>query len=131
MAIPSTLNLKRSVATWVIRDRPIARFPISFFIFMNTFFVLLRSLFLSSTFGFLAPVGIIGSTFAGLSLVQHLPELENLGQTGILQVNYFLSAFGSGNPGQGVIVIGLAFALVGALFDAFAFCYHQQFRGLD
>ena len=40
-----------------------------------------------------------------------------------------LAVFGSGNPFEGVIILGLAFALVGFFFDIFNF-YFYRYQGL-
>jgi len=89
----------------------------------------LRSLFLTSLLSFAAPVLLIGGTLMGLSLVGQIPYAEVISRMGAAQMLKFLAVFGSGDAVQGALVIGLTCALVGALFDTYAFYRHQNFRG--
>lgn len=92
---------------------------------------LIRSLFVSTMLSFLAPVGIAASLLLSVFAIRYIPDLEIASRIGVQQINGFLSVFGNGNPIWGILVIGVAFSLVGALFDTFALYHHQQFRGLD
>ncbi len=92
---------------------------------MKTLTAFLRSLLLTSTFSFAAPIVLIGFTFIGLSLIGCVPVIEPLGQVGSGQIVTFLTVFGNGDALEGALVIGLTCGLVGALFDAYAF-YQQH-----
>jgi hypothetical protein len=96
---------------------------------MNILPNFLRSLLLTSLLSFAAPSLPIGFGLAGFSLLGHLPGFRTLGQSGVKHLLQFLSTFGSGRPLQGLLVIGLTCSLVGALFDAYAFCQYQNLGG--
>ncbi len=88
---------------------------------------LVRSLLLSVLMSFVAPILVVGSFFLLCFSVSYLPILESIGSTGTTLIIDFLSVFGTGYPLQGVLVIGLACALVGGLFDLFNFyCYQNM-----
>lgn len=91
----------------------------------------IRSLFVSTLLSFLAPVIGVASLFALAVGIRYIPDLEWIGQVGMQQIGDFLSIFGSGNPVHGVVIIGVAFSLVGGLFDTFALYQHQRFKGID
>lgn len=65
------------------------------------------------------------ATLAGIG---YIPGLAIIGQSGTTQLLQILSVFGSGCPFQGIMVIGFACSLVGALFDAYIF-YRDQILG--
>ncbi|XHX78902.1 MAG: hypothetical protein RBJ76_02915 [Stenomitos frigidus ULC029] len=89
---------------------------------------LVRSLLLTSTFSFAAPMALIGMVLVLLSAIVQIPFAEAIGQTGVAKLLQFLAVFGSGDPFQGALVIGLTCGLVGTLFDAYAFYRHQNLR---
>lgn len=66
---------------------------------------------------------------ASLSILSYIPILEGMGQTGATQIWAFLAIFGNGCPLEGILVIGLACGLVGALFDTYTFYSYQNLRG--
>ncbi|MBD2037217.1 hypothetical protein H6F76_19830 [Leptolyngbya sp. FACHB-321] len=85
-----------------------------------------RSLLLTSTFSFAAPIALIGIILALLSTLEQVPFAEAIGRAGAEKLLQFLAVFGSGDPFQGALVIGLTCSLVGVLFDAYAFYRHQN-----
>ncbi|MCU0566685.1 MAG: hypothetical protein MUF49_08825 [Oculatellaceae cyanobacterium Prado106] len=89
---------------------------------------LLRSLFLTGIFSFLAPVLFIGIILASLVLLSYVPGLELLGKVGLEQVAHFLKVFGSDSALRGLIIIGLVCGGVGILFDTYAFYRYQQLK---
>jgi hypothetical protein len=90
---------------------------------------LLRSLFLTSIFSFLAPVFLIGTILASLVLLGYVPGLEVFGKVGVAQVAQFLKVFGSTSALRGLVTIGVVCSLVGVLFDAYnTFYRHQNLR---
>jgi hypothetical protein len=89
---------------------------------------LLRSLLLSTLFSFTAPVALLGTILLTLYLASYIPWVGFIGQVGSNQMLQFLSIFGSGYPAQGLVIIGIAFAVVGSLFDLFNFYVYQGNR---
>lgn len=87
-----------------------------------------RSLLLTSTFSFAAPIFLIGIGLALLSAIEQVPSLTTIAQVGAAKLLQFLAVFGSGDSFQGALVIGLTCGLVGTLFDAYAFYRHQNWR---
>lgn len=88
----------------------------------------IRSLLLTSTFSFALPIVLIGILLAVLSAIEQIPLVAAIAQVGANKLLQFLAVFGSGDPFQGALVIGLTCGLVGALFDAYAFRRHQNLR---
>lgn len=88
----------------------------------------LRSLVLTVILSFAAPVLLIGTLVTSLWLSSHISGFETISQAAGGQILKFLSVFGSGNPLEGVLVIGLTCGLVGAIFDAYAFYRYQNLR---
>lgn len=88
----------------------------------------LRSLLLTSVLSFVAPILLLGGVLVSLSLIGYIPGLEGSTQLITEQILQFLATFGSGNPFQGLVVIGLTCSLVGALFDTYAFYRYQGLR---
>lgn len=86
----------------------------------------LRSLILTIFLSFAAPIVLMTVLLAALSAVSYVPGLDVPTQTGTTQLLQFLAIFGSGSPLQGMIIIGLACSLVGALFDAYTFYRYQN-----
>ena len=89
----------------------------------------LVSILLTTIISFAVPALVIGLFFTILLVLGYIPGLSFLGQGGIVQISDFLAVFGSGNPFEGVIILGLAFALVGFFFDIFTF-YFYRYQGL-
>lgn len=85
-------------------------------------------LLLTTAFSFVAPVVLIGVILVGLSLVGFVPGLEILCQSGIEGLSKFLETFGDGSPMEGILAIGLTFAVVGAIFDTYASYRYQTMR---
>ncbi|MBD2097858.1 hypothetical protein H6F90_22550 [Trichocoleus sp. FACHB-591] len=88
----------------------------------------LRSLLLTSVLSFTAPLILVGAILVSLSLLGFVPLLESVGATGVKQVLQFLATFGSGQPFQGLVIIGFVCGLVGGLFDTFNFYRYQNLR---
>ncbi len=93
---------------------------------MSIFPNFLRSLLLTSLLSFIAPLLLIGAGLTSCSLIRFVPALQGVGRSGEDQILQFLATFGSGCPFQGFLVIGLAFGLVGALFDTYAAYQHSR-----
>lgn len=72
---------------------------------------------------------LIGVILVGLSLVGFIPGFEVLCQSGIETLAQFLETFGNGSPMEGILAIGFAFAVVGAIFDTYASYRYQTLRG--
>ncbi len=91
---------------------------------------LLRSLVLSTLLSFIAPLVLVGGILTALYATSFVPGIQDLSQSVAGQILRFLAVFGSGYPVQGIFIIGIAFALVGSLFDLFNFLYvYQGTRG--
>ena len=88
----------------------------------------LCSLLLAIVFSFVAPILLVGGVLVSLSLIGYIPGPEGLAESVAEQILHFLATFGSGNPFQGLVVIGLTCSLVGALFDTYAFYRYQSLR---
>ncbi len=73
---------------------------------------------------------LVGGTLAFFILLGFLPGLDDFGQMCDRMILFFLATFGNGNAWEGMIVIGCACALVGALFDTYSFYRHYSFRKL-
>jgi hypothetical protein len=95
---------------------------------MSTLPNLLRSLILTSIFSFLAPVLLIGTMLASLTLIELVPKLEPLGRVGVEQIAHFLAVFGSGSAVRGLLIIGIVVSLVGVLFDTYTFYRLHNYR---
>ena len=93
---------------------------------MSIFPNFLRSLLITSLLSFVAPLLLIGAGLTSCSLLCLVPALQAVGRSGEDQIVQFLATFGSGCPLQGFLVIGLAFGLVGALFDTYAAYQHSR-----
>ncbi len=93
---------------------------------MSIFPNFLRSVLLTSLFSFIAPLLLICAGLTSFSLICLVPALQGVGHSGEEMILQFLATFGSGCPLQGFLVIGVAFGLVGALFDTYAFYQHSR-----
>jgi hypothetical protein len=87
---------------------------------------LLLSVLLTSIFSFLTPILVIGLLWLGFAAISQLPTTSAIGQAGTSEICQFLSTFGSGNPWQGYLIIGLTCSLVGALFDTYVSYHHPR-----
>ena len=83
------------------------------------------SLLLTTTISFAIPALIIGAIFAILLILGYVPGFIWLGHCGVDRVLDFLAVFGTGNPLEGLMILGFAFALVGMLFDLFIFYLYR------
>ncbi|MCD8489628.1 MAG: hypothetical protein LRZ84_23540 [Desertifilum sp.] len=92
---------------------------------MSILLIFIRSLLLTSVLSFLAPSLVFGLIWMSLGVSGRIPGLAALSQTGVTQVQNFLATFGSGQPLEGLLVIGIACSFVGMLFDSYAF-YRDQ-----
>jgi hypothetical protein len=79
----------------------------------------------STVFSFVTPVIIVAGTLAMLHTAGYIPGFSWITQIGTSQIWGFLAVFGSGCPLQGMFTIGIAFAVVGSLFDLFNFSLYQ------
>lgn len=93
---------------------------------MSIFPNFLRSVLLTCLLSFVAPLLLIGVGLTGFALIGFLPVLQGIGHSGEYQILQFLATFGSGCPLQGLLAIGITFALVGALFDTYASCQSSR-----
>lgn len=89
----------------------------------------LRSLLLTIIFSFVTPMFLVGGALGSLFLIGYIPGLQAMGQAIADAILQFLATFGTGNPFQGLVVISLTCASVGALFDTYAFYRYQNLRG--
>lgn len=96
--------------------------------YMSSAPVYLRSLLLASILSFIAPLLFVGSTLLGLVLVSFIPGLDPLSNLGSRLIFTFLETFGNGSALEGLLVIGGACGVVGALFDTYIFYRQHSFR---
>ena len=92
---------------------------------LSTSLVLLRSICVASSLGFLVPVLGVSSVMIGLELGSYLPGVAWVSQACFQGGVDVLATFGAGRPLEGLMVIGGAFALVSALFDGYVI-YRQR-----
>ncbi len=92
---------------------------------LSTALMLLRSLCVASSLGFLVPVIAVGVVMIGLGLGSYLPGVAWVSQACFQGIIDVLATFGAGRPLEGLMVIGGAFALVSALFDGYVI-YRQR-----
>ena len=75
---------------------------------------------------FTAPSLLLGLLFLSLYLLSYFPGLHGFSEFSCDRLLQFLIVFGSGDPWQGLLAIALTSALVGGLFDTYAFYqYHN------
>lgn len=94
---------------------------------MNAISPLFRSLLLTGLFSFAIPSVFIGGGLTSFYLIRQLPTLRGIGQSGAQLILQFLTTFGNGHPFQGLLIIGMAFSLVGVLFESYL--YYLSPRG--
>lgn len=82
---------------------------------------LFRSLFLTIMFSFVIAFLFLGAVWGMFAGVGYIPGLEGIGQAAASAIRAFLQVFGSGSPFDGMLVIGVTFGFVGALFDVYTF----------
>jgi hypothetical protein len=78
---------------------------------------------LSIAASFVAPLLLLAIACSGLQLWTYLPWIGGLGVTVNQGIAGFLTVFGDGSLVQGMLTISIVCAIVGALFDTYAF-YH-------
>lgn len=88
----------------------------------------LRSLALAVFFSGIAPTIPISGFLASTWVISCIPGLESIGQFTTRMLLAFLDTFGSGCAWQGMLIISLVCAFVGALFDIYTF-YSFQSKG--
>ena len=89
----------------------------------------LRSLLTTIIICFLAPLGLVGALMLVLIGISQISPLSPFSQSFIQQIQGFLAVFGSGHALHGLVIIGLASSIAGALFDIFTFYRYQSLRG--
>jgi hypothetical protein len=92
---------------------------------MQLLFTFTRSVLLAAFASFLAPILLLGAAWLGMQLWTYLPGIGSLGLAGNHHIAGFLTVFGNGSPVSGVFTIAIVCALVGVLFDTYAF-YNAQ-----
>jgi hypothetical protein len=92
---------------------------------MHSALSLARSLTVAVCIGFLLPVLGVSFAIIGLGIATYLPGVDWISQVGLQGLMTVLATFGSGDPLEGLMVIGAAFALVSALFDGYV-TYRQR-----
>lgn len=95
---------------------------------MRTISSIFVSLLLTTLIGFATPALVIGLVFSILLVLGYIPGLTIVGHCGTVQILNFLAVFGTGNPFEGVIILGSAFAVVGFLFDMYIL-YFYRYQG--
>jgi hypothetical protein len=80
-----------------------------------------HSLLLAVATSFVAPLLLLAIACFGLHLWTYLPWIGGLGATINQGIAVFLTTFGNGSMIQGVLTISIVCAVVGALFDTYAF----------
>jgi hypothetical protein len=80
-----------------------------------------HSLLLATAASFMAPMMLLAIACLGLQLWTYLPGIGELGAICNHGIAGFLREFGNGSPIQGVLTISLVCAVVGGLFDTYAF----------
>ncbi len=88
----------------------------------------LRSLALTIIFSFVAPVILIGAVLVTLSLMGHVPGLQDITNAIANLILQFLATFGGGSSLEGIIIIGLTCSFVGVLFDIYVHYRDQILR---
>jgi hypothetical protein len=95
---------------------------------MKTVTSFAHSLLLAIAVSFLAPVMLLAIAYAGMQLWTFLPIVGGLGEVVNQGIAGFLIIFGNGSPIQGMLTISIVCAVVGALFDTYAFYRFSSHR---
>ncbi|OCQ96008.1 hypothetical protein BCD64_11645 [Nostoc sp. MBR 210] len=90
----------------------------------------LRSLLVTVIFSFVAPIFLVGGILLLLAVIGYLPGLQTITEASATGILNFLAIFGSGTPLRGLVIIGLTWSFVGALFDSYAY-YRCQILRID
>ncbi|MCC5639491.1 hypothetical protein LC593_27430 [Nostoc sp. CHAB 5844] len=90
----------------------------------------LRSLLVTIIFSFVAPIFLVGGILLLLAVIGYMPGLQTVTEASAAGILHFLAIFGSGTPLHGLLVIGLTWSFVGALFDTYAY-YRCQILRID
>ena len=90
----------------------------------------LRSLLVTVIFSFVAPMFLVGGILLILAVMGYFPGLQTITDASATSILHFLAIFGSGTPLQGLVIIGLTWSFVGALFDTYAY-YRCQILRID
>jgi|APDOM4702015191_1054821.scaffolds.fasta_scaffold712040_1 hypothetical protein len=89
-----------------------------------------RSLLLAAIASFLAPMVLLGAAWLGMQLWTYLPGVGGLGLAVNHHLTGFLLVFGNGSLCDGVLTISIVCALVGSLFDTYAFYNFQTQKNI-
>lgn len=98
---------------------------------MKRFSNLLSSFVVTVVISFALPVMLVLGLLTTALGISYFPGLESVGEVTLNQLLAFLSIFGAGSVGRGVIVIGLTLALVAGWFDIYTLYRFYQFKQLD
>lgn len=85
----------------------------------------MRSLLLAGIVSFCVPVVLVSGLVLLLCLLSLVPWVDLLCQPLLDGVCLVLSTFGEGHPLSGLLTIGVAFGVVGTLFDSYIL-YRQR-----
>ncbi|MGF1567433.1 MAG: hypothetical protein ACFCVD_05090 [Nodosilinea sp.] len=85
----------------------------------------LQTLTVTALVAFLIPLVLVVGLWLGLSVAQRWLPLAAISQQGLGRLVEVLTTLGGGNPWQGGLALGIAFSLVGILFDLYTFYRHQ------
>ena len=80
-----------------------------------------HSLLLAVATSFIAPLFLLAIACFSLQLWTYLPWIGGLGASINQGIAVFLTIFGNGSIVQGMFTISIVCAIVGALFDTYAF----------
>jgi hypothetical protein len=87
-----------------------------------------HSLLLAVATSFVAPLLLLAIACSGLQLWTYLPWIGGLGASVYQGITVFLTIFGNGSMVQGMLTISVVCAIVGALFDTYAFYHFPSHR---
>lgn len=85
------------------------------------------SLGLSVLFSFFIPIVLFTGLWGLFLVVAQVPWTQSLGYICLSAFVPFLATFGTGNPWVGMVVIATVAAIVGAMFDAYAFSLSRSY----
>jgi hypothetical protein len=95
---------------------------------MKTVTSFAHSLLLSIAASFLAPLALLTIACFGMQLWTYVPGIGGIGTVVNQGIAGFLTIFGNGSPVQGLFTISIVCAVVGALFDTYAFYRFSSHR---